>query len=106
MKDETPLEPGIIRLKNSKPKYQITDISSVISERQNVTLKMGWNVQPWVGALTWTMNKDQSFGRWKGLVGGRSGSFSMPALKGKATTAETVVGKKETPEAAAASGVL
>ena len=52
------------------------------------------------------MNEDQSFGRWKGLVGGRSESFSMPALKGKAATTETVVGKKETPEAAAASGVL
>lgn len=52
------------------------------------------------------MNEDQSFGRWRGLGGGRSESFDMPALKGKAATAETVVGKKETPEAAAASGVL
>ena len=100
------MEPGILRLKNSKPKYQITDISGIISERQNVTLELGWNVQPWVGALTWTMGEGQDFWKWKGVEGGRSKSFDMPALNGKASTAETIVGSGGTPSAATASPVV
>lgn len=60
---------------------------------------MGWSadLDHERGSIFWPM---------EGVVGGRSESFDMPALKGKAATAETVVGRKETPEAAAASGVL
>lgn len=93
-------------MKNSKPKYQITDISGVISERQNVTLEIGWNVQPWVGALTWTMRDGQDFGKWRGVKGGISEPFDMPALKGKKATSETIVGSGGTPKAAEATGVI
>lgn len=103
-KDKKEVEPGIIKLKNSKPKYQITDISGVLSERSNVTLEVGWNVQPWVGALTWTFGEGRSFGRWNGVKGGRSKSFDMPALKGKSST--TVVGSGGTPAAAEATPVI
>jgi len=103
---EPELEPGIIRLKNSKPKYQITDISDVISERNNVTLEVGWNVQPWVGALTWTLGEGREFGRWKGVKGGKSKVFDMPALKGKKASTATVVSSGGRPEAAEASAVI
>ncbi|KAL9634673.1 MAG: hypothetical protein Q9164_003957 [Protoblastenia rupestris] len=100
-------EPGIIRLKNSKPKYQITDISGIISERSNVTLGIGWNVQPWVGALTWTMDEGKEFGKWKGVKRGRSKSFNLPPLKGKSssTTSEIAISSENSPEAARASAV-
>ena len=104
-KDPEP-EPGIIRLKNSKPKYQITDISGIISERTNVTLEVGWNVQPWVGALTWTLPEGTEIGRWKGIKGGKSEVFNMPALKGKTASSETVVASGGTPKAAEASAVI
>ena len=90
---------GIIKLRNAKPKYQITDISGKLASRGNVTLEVGWNVQPWVGALAWTMEQGQGFGRWKGMQGGKSKAFDMPALKGKSASQETVVGKG-TPKAA------
>ncbi|KAG8529793.1 uncharacterized protein KY384_005274 [Bacidia gigantensis] len=105
-KEEPRLDTGIIRLKNSKPKYQITDISGIISERQNVTLEIGWNVQPWVGALLWTMEDGQVLWKWKGVQGGMSKSFDMPALKGKSASSETVIGSGGTPQAATASPVV
>ncbi|MCJ1286088.1 hypothetical protein MMC26_005431 [Xylographa opegraphella] len=83
-------KPGILSLKNVKPKYQITDVSGKLASRGNVTLEVGWNVQPWVGALTWTMREGSGWGRWKGMAGGRSEVFEMPALKGKKV--ETTVG--------------
>ena len=95
--------PGLISLKNTKPKYQITDISGKLAERGNVTLQVGWNVQPWVGALTWTMPEGTRWGRWQGVQGGRSKAFDMPALKGKAK--ETVV-ERGTPKPAQATPVL
>lgn len=101
-----PVTPGIIHLKNSKPKYQITDITGILSERTNVTLEVGWNVQPWVGALTWTFGEGQAFGRWNGVQGGKSKVFDMPLLKGKTASSATVVGSKATPEAAEASAVI
>ena len=105
-KAEVEGEPGIIKLKNAKPKYQITDISGKLAERQNVTLKIGWNVQPWVGALTWTMPEGFELGRWKGVTGGKSKVFDMPSLKGKSTSSETVVASGGTPKAAGASPVV
>ncbi|KAL2354775.1 signal peptidase subunit-domain-containing protein [Cryomyces antarcticus] len=73
--------PGIVRLASQRPKYQITDVTGRIAERANATLELGWNVQPWVGALTWTNRRD--WGYWKGLVGGRSEQFDFPPLKSK-----------------------
>ena len=68
--------PGKLSLKNQKPKYQITDITGRIAERGNATLEVGWNVQPWVGALQWT-----SWGK-SGASQGRSRAFEFPPLKG------------------------
>ncbi|CDM29627.1 hypothetical protein DTO013E5_6022 [Penicillium roqueforti] len=44
---------GVLRLRGQKGKYQVSDITGRLAERQNVTLHVGWNVQPWVGALFW-----------------------------------------------------
>ena len=65
-----------------------------------MTLEVGWNVQPWVGALTWTMPDGKSWGRWNGVRGGRSRMFDLPALKGGKKAAETVV-ERGTPTGAA-----
>lgn len=102
---EPEVSPGIVRLKNSKPKYQITDISGKLASQNNVTLELGWNVQPWVGALTWTTKEGQGFGRWKGVRGGRSKAFDLPALKGKKAGQEQAV-EKGTPKPAEASPVV
>lgn len=72
--------PGIVKLKNQKPKYQVTDVSGKLAERENATLTLHWNVQPWVGVLTWT--NARTFGWWEGLKGGRSKIFEFPPLKG------------------------
>ena len=44
---------AIIRLAGQKPKYQITDPTGRLAGRGNSSLQLNWNVQPWVGALTW-----------------------------------------------------
>lgn len=44
-----------------------------------MTLKVHYNVQPWVGVLTWTPQVE--FGKWKLLRGGISKVFKLPALK-------------------------
>ena len=98
--------PGIIKLENAKPKYQITDITGKLADRENVTLQVGWNVQPWVGALTWTMPEGSELGRWKGVKGGKSKVFNMPSLKGKSASSETVVASGGTPKVAEASAVI
>ena len=72
---------GIIKLGNQKPKYQITDHTGLIANRGNATLEMGWNIQPWVGALTWTNWND--WGMWKGLKGGRTAPFTFPGVPEK-----------------------
>ena len=100
------VEPGIIKVKNAKPKYQITDITGKLAERDNVTLQLGWNVQPWVGALTWTMPEGFELGKWNGIIGGKSKVFNMPSLKGKSTSSETIVASGGTPKAAEASAVI
>lgn len=71
-----------MRLDSQKPKYQITDVSGKIADRQNATLSLHWNVQPWVGALVWT-NRN-TYWRWKGLKGGED-KFEFPSLKGSET---------------------
>ncbi|KAL9613263.1 MAG: hypothetical protein Q9167_002172 [Letrouitia subvulpina] len=105
-KDATGVQPGIIQLKNSKPKYQITDISGKLSARSNVTLEVGWNVQPWVGALSWTLADGQKWGRWKGLQGGRSVSFDMPEIKVKGVNSDAVKGSGKPERVAEASPIL
>ncbi|KAI2623345.1 signal peptidase subunit-domain-containing protein [Hypoxylon sp. NC1633] len=72
---------GILSLKNQKPKYQITHPTGRIAETDDVTLHLHYNVQPWVGALTWTQALD--LGLWKKMVGGVSGAFELPPLKKK-----------------------
>lgn len=100
------VKPGVISLKNQKPKYHITDPSGVISERTNATLQVNWNIQPWVGALIW----DKGFfgnrvGPWEAGKEGISKPFSFPALKG---SKPEVVKEKEpkTPEAGKATPAI
>lgn len=44
-----------------------------------MVLELGWNVQPWVGALTWRGWRD--WGVWKGLKGGMTERFEFPGIK-------------------------
>ncbi|KAF1941039.1 signal peptidase 22 kDa subunit [Clathrospora elynae] len=81
-KPASPYPIGEIHLQNQKPKYQITDITGKLGNRTDVILELGWNVQPWVGALTW-VNFDK-FGAWKALEGGRSKRFVFPYVGAKA----------------------
>ena len=80
-KAQSPYPIGELHLKAQRPKYQITDITGKLQNKQNVTLELGWNVQPWVGALTWT--NWQTVGVWKGLEGGRSEPFEFPEIGAK-----------------------
>ena len=100
-------KPGVIRLKNQKPKYQITDPSGVISERSNATLQVSWNVQPWVGALIW----DKGYfggrvGAWEAGKPGRSEPFQFPPLKGSKPEVVREKPRESTPEAGGASPVV
>lgn len=72
---------GIINLKDQKPKYQITSPSGKVAETEDVVLKVHYNVQPWVGVLTWTPQIE--FFRWKNIKGGLSKTFNLPAIKKK-----------------------
>ncbi|KAI0005189.1 signal peptidase 22 kDa subunit [Xylariaceae sp. FL0662B] len=72
---------GILSLKNQKPKYQITHPTGKIAETDEVTLRVHYNVQPWVGILTW--NQDVDFALWKKMGDGVSAAFRLPALKKK-----------------------
>lgn len=76
-----PLHSGKLSIKNQRPKYQITHPSGKIGETDNVQLRLHYNVQPWVGALTWNQNSD--IGHWKAVDGGASKIFSLPAVKKK-----------------------
>ncbi|KAF7562101.1 hypothetical protein G7046_g2055 [Stylonectria norvegica] len=75
---------GLLKLKNQRPKYQITHPTGKIAEKEDVTLKLHYNVQPWVGLLTW--NQDSDIGLWKKLAGGVSRKFTLPAIKKKKET--------------------
>ncbi|KAK3377760.1 signal peptidase subunit-domain-containing protein [Podospora didyma] len=75
---------GRISVKNQRYKYQITHPSGRIAGTSDVVLKLHYNVQPWVGLLTWNQNAD--FWKWKQLKGDRSRKFSLPAIKAKAGT--------------------
>jgi hypothetical protein len=70
---------AILSLKNQRPKYQITCPSGKIAETDDVKLKLHYNVQPWVGILTW--NQNRKIGLWQALKGGVSKPFNLPAVK-------------------------
>jgi signal peptidase complex subunit 3 len=70
-----------LKLSNQKPKYQITDHTGLLANRGNATLELNWNVQPWVGALTWAPKTN--FGVWTKLKGGKSKVFTFPEVIGK-----------------------
>ncbi|KFA54767.1 hypothetical protein S40293_00789 [Stachybotrys chartarum IBT 40293] len=72
---------GILKLKNQKPKYQITHPSGKVAEVEDVTLKLHYNVQPWVGFLTWDMKEKLLL--WNPIKGGVSPKFTLPRLKKK-----------------------
>ncbi|KAF2768762.1 signal peptidase 22 kDa subunit [Teratosphaeria nubilosa] len=83
--------PGIVRLEKQKPKYQITDITGLIAERGNATLRLHWNVQPWVGVLVWDTSEyiNMFAPGWKDLEGGET-RFEFPPLKGTEVKKEDV----------------
>lgn len=74
---------GKLSIKNQRPKYQITHPSGKIAETDDVQLRLHYNVQPWVGVLTWNQNQD--LGLWKAIKGGVSKAFELPAIKKKET---------------------
>ncbi|KAK0719602.1 signal peptidase subunit [Lasiosphaeris hirsuta] len=78
---------GKLSLKNQRPKYQITHPSGKIAEMADVTLRLHYNVQPWVGVLTWNQGVD--YGLWKQLSGGLSRKFTLPGLKKKEEAKKT-----------------
>jgi signal peptidase complex subunit 3 len=78
--------PGKLRLKGQKPKYIVTDHTGALTGRaggQNASLELGWNVQPWVGALLWRPTLER-FGAARPLEGGLSEPFAFPEPKGAA----------------------
>jgi len=72
---------GKLTLKNQRPKYQITHPTGKVAEQDDVVLRLHYNVQPWVGLLTW--NQDADFWKWKTLRNNLSKKFSLPAIKKK-----------------------
>ncbi|KAL2110259.1 hypothetical protein VUR80DRAFT_1411 [Thermomyces stellatus] len=72
---------GLLKLKNQRPKYHITHPSGKVANLENVRLRLHYNVQPWVGLLTW--NQDRDFFKWEAMRGGISSPFSLPAVKPK-----------------------
>ncbi|OBT76875.1 hypothetical protein VF21_04759 [Pseudogymnoascus sp. 05NY08] len=72
---------GIIKLRNQKPKYQITAPTGKVAQARGVTLRVRYNVQPWVGALAW--DTEGEVGLWKPMKGGESGEFDLPAAREK-----------------------
>ncbi|PTD10636.1 hypothetical protein FCULG_00008573 [Fusarium culmorum] len=72
---------GFLGLKNQKPKYQITHPTGKVAATEDVKLKLHYNVQPWVGFLTWDQTRD--LGHWKALGNGESPKFNLPAIKTK-----------------------
>ncbi|KAI1423015.1 signal peptidase subunit [Xylaria sp. FL1777] len=72
---------GKLSLKNQRPKYQITHPTGKVAKTDDVTLHVHYNVQPWVGMLTW--NQDIDFALWKKMARGVSKAFELPAVKSK-----------------------
>ncbi|KAG6003235.1 hypothetical protein E4U54_000729 [Claviceps lovelessii] len=81
---------GLLKLSNQRPKYQITHPSGKVAQLDNVTLRLHYNVQPWVGFLTWNMA--EKLGYWSPVQGGVSEPFQLPVVKVK--SADKKKGKK------------
>lgn len=79
-KNKKEAQAGVLRLRGQKGKYQVSDITGRLAERQNVTLHVGWNVQPWVGALFWAPGTG-AVPRTGGTIV-TSEPFDFPELKG------------------------
>lgn len=52
-----------------------------MAEQDDVVLRLHYNVQPWVGILTW--NQDADFWKWKTLENNLSKKFTLPPIKAK-----------------------
>ncbi|KAL1898367.1 hypothetical protein Cpir12675_001912 [Ceratocystis pirilliformis] len=72
---------GKLHIENQRPKYQITHPSGTLAKTPDVRLKVHYNVQPWVGLLTWDMYRNILI--WKRIDKGESKSFNLPAIKAK-----------------------
>ena len=72
---------GQLHIKNQRPKYQISHPSGKMAETTAVKLRVNYNVQPWVGLLTW--NQFSDYGLWKAMSGGVSKLFDLPTLQNK-----------------------
>ncbi|SCU83484.1 LADA_0C11716g1_1 [Lachancea dasiensis] len=55
----TDKESSQISLSNMKSKYSIWDVEEKLSERE-LTLKLHWNIQPWIGSLVYGETEGQS----------------------------------------------
>ncbi|CCU79149.1 microsomal signal peptidase subunit (gp23) [Blumeria hordei DH14] len=75
---------GKLELKNQRAKYHITTPTGRLADTENVTLRVHYNVQPWIGVLTWTPSIE--FGRWKKMKGGMSKAFKFPVIKATGAT--------------------
>lgn len=75
---------GKLELKNQRAKYHITTPTGRLPDTKNATLRLHYNVQPWIGILTWT--PEIEFGRWKKMKGGVSEAFKFPAIKSTGAT--------------------
>ncbi|EAW14784.1 signal peptidase complex subunit SPC3 [Aspergillus clavatus NRRL 1] len=84
-KKDAAAAPGVLRLRGQRAKYQISDITGKMAERGNVTLSVGWNVQPWVGALLWSP-RTGAFPHTAGTIVDTK-AFDFPALKGSKASA-------------------
>ncbi|EHA55752.1 hypothetical protein MCOR27_003444 [Pyricularia oryzae] len=74
---------GILKLKNQRPKYQITHPTGKLAQTPEVRLRLHYNVQPWVGVLAWNQVRD--IAKWKAMDKGLSKPFPLPAIKVKET---------------------
>lgn len=98
-------KPGVLSIRNQKPKYRITDPSGTMAGRTNVTLQVSWNVQPWVGALVWDKGYlGARVGNWSVGEDGRSDVFDIPVVGDRTT--DSIKVQPVTPEAGSASPVV
>ncbi|CAR25410.1 signal peptidase complex subunit SPC3 [Lachancea thermotolerans CBS 6340] len=55
----TDKEGAVISLNNAKSKYSVWDIEEKLSDR-NLTFKLHWNIQPWIGPLVYGETNGES----------------------------------------------
>ena len=56
-----------------------------MASAENVVLRLHYNVQPWVGLLSWDDLPGglDALGRWERVRGGASKAFALPPVKSK-----------------------